>query len=51
MDIQYLDRLRVSIFCNRTLAIFETASDQLPIPTFAEAFSLTVGELFGWLTE
>ena len=38
-------------FADRTLAMFEEASDRLPVPPFAEAFSLTVGELFGWLTE
>jgi hypothetical protein len=43
----------------RTLAMFEGASapegireaDRLPVPLFAEAFSLTVGQLFSWLRE
>lgn len=34
---------------NRTIALLEEKSDRLPVPDFAEAFSLTVGELFGWL--
>lgn len=36
-------------FADRTLAIFETTGDRLPVPPFAEAFVLTVGELFQWL--
>ncbi|MBE9200500.1 MULTISPECIES: Uma2 family endonuclease [unclassified Nodularia (in: cyanobacteria)] len=38
-------------FANRTLAVFELASDRLPVPPFAESFNLTVGKLFSWLTE
>jgi Uma2 family endonuclease len=38
-------------FIDRTLAMFEGASDCLPVPLFAEAFSLTVGQLFSWLRE
>jgi len=38
-------------FADRTLAVFEQESDRLPVPTFAESFSLTVGKLFSWLTE
>ena len=32
-------------------AFFEAPTDILPIPNFAKAFELTVGELFGWLFE
>ncbi|MEM8718113.1 MAG: Uma2 family endonuclease [Cyanobacteria bacterium P01_G01_bin.39] len=32
-------------------AFFETATDILPVPDFAKAFKLTIGELFGWLLE
>lgn len=35
----------------RTLAVYEEESDRLPVPLFAESFSLTVGKLFSWLTE
>jgi Uma2 family endonuclease len=35
----------------RTLAVFEEESDRVPVPSFAESFSLTVGQLFRWLTE
>jgi Uma2 family endonuclease len=38
-------------FADRTLALFEGASDRPPVPPFAEAFSLTVGQLFSWLRE
>jgi Uma2 family endonuclease len=36
-------------FADRPVAIFEHPSAQIPVPKFAEAFELTVGELFGWL--
>ncbi len=32
-------------------AFFEVATDVLPVPDFAKAFKLTLGELFGWLLE
>lgn len=35
----------------RTLAVYEEESDRLPVPPFAESFSLTVGKLFSWLSE
>jgi len=38
-------------FADRTLAVFEEAGDRIPVPTFAESFNLTVGEMFSWLTE
>jgi Uma2 family endonuclease len=36
-------------FVDRRLAVFENLDDILPVPAFAEAFRLTVGELFSWL--
>jgi Uma2 family endonuclease len=38
-------------FANRTIAVFEEDNDSLPVPPFAESFSLTVGKLFSWLSE
>ncbi|WP_019506471.1 Uma2 family endonuclease [Pleurocapsa sp. PCC 7319] len=32
-------------------AFLEVATDVLPVPDFAKAFHLTLGELFGWLLE
>ena len=32
-------------------AFFEAATDILPVPDFAKAFELTLGESFGWLLE
>ena len=32
-------------------AFFETGTDLLPVPQFAQGFQLTLGELFGWLLE
>ncbi|MFE4108545.1 Uma2 family endonuclease [Almyronema epifaneia] len=36
-------------FSDRTIAVFENPGDSLPVPSFAELFRLTVGELFSWL--
>ncbi|MEG4305659.1 hypothetical protein [Microcoleus sp. D3_18a_C4] len=36
---------------DRTLAVFEEPGDRIPVPTFAESFNLTVGQMFSWLTE
>lgn len=36
-------------FADRPVAIFEHPTARIPVPKFAEAFELTVGELFGWL--
>ncbi|NES87058.1 MAG: Uma2 family endonuclease [Moorea sp. SIO2B7] len=38
-------------FADRTPAVFEEKNDLIPVPPFAEAFSLTIGQLFSWLTE
>ncbi len=35
---------------DRPTAIFDEPEQALPVPAFAEAFQLTVEELFGWLT-
>jgi Uma2 family endonuclease len=45
------EKLVFAYFADRTIAIFEQSSDQLPVPNFAQTFGLTVGELFGWLEE
>jgi Uma2 family endonuclease len=34
---------------DRTLAVFVEPDNQIPVPDFAAAFNLTVGQLFGWL--
>jgi len=36
---------------DRTIAVFEQPGEIVPVPAFAESFSLTVGEMFRWLTE
>jgi hypothetical protein len=36
---------------DRTIAVFEEPGEIIPVPTFAESFSLTVGQMFSWLTE
>ena len=38
-------------FADRTIAFFEELGDRIPVPPFAESFSLTVGQMFGWLVE
>jgi len=38
-------------FADRTLAVYEEKSEILPVPPFAESFSLTIGKLFSWLIE
>ena len=45
------EKLVFVYFADRTLAVFETSSDRLPVPTFAEVFNLTIGQLFDWLQE
>jgi Uma2 family endonuclease len=45
------EKLVFVYFADQPVAIYEKMSDRLPVPTFAQAFSLTVGELFGWLVE
>ncbi|MGV0024798.1 Uma2 family endonuclease [Phormidesmis priestleyi] len=43
------EKLVFAYFADRTLAVFEDLSDRIPVPTFAAAFNLTVGQLFSWL--
>ncbi|MCP2732495.1 Uma2 family endonuclease [Limnofasciculus baicalensis] len=45
------EKLVFVYFANRTIAVFEEANDSLPVPHFAESFSLTLGKLFSWLNE
>jgi len=45
------EKLVFVYFADRTLAVFEGWGDRIPVPAFAEAFSLTVGQLFSWLEE
>jgi Uma2 family endonuclease len=43
------EKLVFVYFADRTLAVFEDPSDRIPVPAFAETFSLTIDRLFGWL--
>ncbi len=45
------EQLILVYFPQQKPAFFEAATDILPVPDFAEAFELTLGELFGWLME
>ena len=36
-------------WADRTSAVFEAESDRLPVPAFAEPFTLTLGQLLSWL--
>lgn len=38
-------------FSDRQPEFFDEPDMMLPVPSFADALNLTVGELFGWLTE
>jgi Uma2 family endonuclease len=38
-------------FADHTLDVFAAPDDRIPVPAFAESFSLTVGQLFSWLEE
>jgi Uma2 family endonuclease len=38
-------------FADRTIAIFEARSQQLPVPDFASAIDLTIEQVFGWLED
>jgi Uma2 family endonuclease len=49
-----IDPIEQSVFVyfpTRQPAFFETKTDILPVPDFATAFQLTLGELFNWLLE
>ncbi|PZD71709.1 hypothetical protein C1752_05094 [Acaryochloris thomasi RCC1774] len=42
----------VFVYCpNQSTAFYEEMEAKLPVPDFAEAFDLTVKELFAWLKE
>ncbi|UBF28883.1 Uma2 family endonuclease [Kovacikia minuta CCNUW1] len=45
------EKLVFVYFADRTIAVFEEMGDRLPVPAFAESFTLTVGQLFSWLEE
>ena len=45
------EQLVLVYFPKQQPAFFEATTDVLPVPDFAKAFELTVGELFGWLLE
>jgi Uma2 family endonuclease len=36
---------------DRTISVFETKDDLLPVPEFAASFQLTVGQIFSWLED
>jgi Uma2 family endonuclease len=38
-------------FADRTITLFEQPGEIVPVPAFAESFSLTVGQMFSWLSE
>lgn len=38
-------------FADRTIRLFDVPEDVLPVPEFASKIQLTVGELFGWLSD
>jgi Uma2 family endonuclease len=45
------EKLVFVYFADRTIAVFEEPGDRIPVPSFAESFNLTVGQLFSWLSE
>jgi len=45
------EKLVFVYFSDQRVAVYEKVGDRIPVPAFAEAFSLTVGQLFGWLAE
>lgn len=45
------EEIVVVYFPDRPTAIFENRDTPLPVPTFAEEFSLSIGQLFSWLEE
>jgi Uma2 family endonuclease len=44
------DRTIFAYYPNGTMEIFDTPKAQLPVPEFAQSIELTVGDIFGWLT-
>jgi len=45
------EKLVFVYFSDRTRAVFEEEGDRLPVPSFAESFNLTIGQLCSWLME
>jgi Uma2 family endonuclease len=45
------ERLIFVYFADSRIAVFEGVGDRIPVPGFAEAMGLTVGQLFSWLEE
>ena len=45
------EKLVFVYFADQRTLLFELETDSLPVPSFAESFNLTVGQLFGWLNE
>ena len=45
------EKLVFVYFNDQRILLFELETDSLPVPSFAESFNLTVGQLFGWLNE
>ena len=45
------EQLVLVYFKGQQPAFFEAETDVIPVPDFAKAFKLTLGELFGWLME
>ncbi len=45
------ERVVFVYFADRKISMVEQPAAQIPVPSFAGAFELTVGELFGWLDE
>ncbi|MBA3921735.1 MAG: Uma2 family endonuclease [Nostocaceae cyanobacterium] len=45
------EKLVFVYFADQRITLLEVDNDLLPVPPFAESFSLTLGQLFSWLTE
>jgi Uma2 family endonuclease len=45
------EKLVFVYFADQRVTVFEDTNDRIPVPAFADAFHLTVGQLFGWLAE
>ncbi|NJN30212.1 MAG: hypothetical protein HC824_07055 [Synechococcales cyanobacterium RM1_1_8] len=49
MQIDPEEKSVIVYWPDRPTEIFDDPAQQLPVPAFAEAFQLTLGELFDWL--
>jgi Uma2 family endonuclease len=45
------EKLVFVYFSDQRVAVYERMGDRIPVPAFAESFSLTMGQLFSWLEE